>query len=181
VTIVPHGQALGVAFSLPEDDVHAHSRSWLVDRITIAFGGYAAEQVKFQEVTTGAQNDIEQATNLSRRMVCEWGMSDKLGPVTYGQKEEPIFLGKEIARHREYSEDTAEVIDGEIKGLINGCLEKARAILSEHEDQLDLLAETLIERETLDDGEIRKLLGFPPAKKDSGDGTESTRESTSTD
>ncbi len=167
VTIVPHGQAMGIAFSLPKDDVHAHSKGWLVDRITIALGGYAAEQVKFREVTTGAQNDIEQATSMARRMVCEWGMSEKLGPVTYGQKEEPIFLGKEIARHREYSEQTAEAIDSEIRGLIDSCLENARGILAERMGELDLLAQTLIERETLNDADIRKLLGLPEASEDS--------------
>jgi cell division protease FtsH len=166
VTIVPHGQALGVSFSLPEDDVHARSMGWLTDRITIAFGGYAAETITFGEVTTGAQNDIEQATILARKMVCEWGMSPKLGPVAFGQKEEPIFLGKEIARHREYSEDTAQLIDSEIKGIVESCLENAKKVLTEHSRELALLAETLLEKETLDDAAIRSLLGLPQRKKD---------------
>lgn len=166
VTIVPHGQALGVSFSLPEEDVHARSHRWLTDRITITFGGFAAEMLEFGEVTTGAQNDIEQATTLGRRMVCEWGMSEKLGPVSYGQKEEPIFLGKEIARHREYSEDTAELIDAEIKSILEACLDGARRILGEHRKELKLLAETLLEKETLDDAAIRILLGFPPRKRE---------------
>ena len=166
VTIVPHGQALGVAFSLPEHDVHARSRSWLLDRITITFGGYAAETLEFGEVTTGAQNDIEQATEFSRRMVCEWGMSERLGPIAYGQKEEPIFLGKEIARHREYSEDTAEVIDAEIKRIADTALQNALRLLGEHRAELTRLAETLLEKETLDDAAVRELLGFPPRKRD---------------
>jgi len=166
VTIVPHGQALGVSFSLPEHDVHARSKGWLLDRITITFGGFAAETIEFGEVTTGAQNDIEQATEMARRMVCEWGMSDKLGPIAYGQKEEPIFLGKEIARHREYSEQTAQLIDSEIKSISDTSLQAAQRILVQHRKELTLLAETLLEKETLDDAAIRVLLGLPPRKKD---------------
>jgi cell division protease FtsH len=166
VTIVPHGQALGVSFSLPEDDVHARSKGWLQDRITITLGGFAAEILQFHEVTTGAQNDIEQATAFARRMVCEWGMSDKLGPIAYGQKEEPIFLGKEIARHREYSERTAELIDAEIKGIAESSMHSAERLLREHQKELSLLAETLLEKETLDDAAIRVLLGMPPRKKE---------------
>jgi cell division protease FtsH len=166
VTIIPHGQALGVSFSLPEHDVHARSRSWLIDRITITFGGYAAETLEFGEVTTGAQNDIEQATEFARRMVCEWGMSERLGPIAYGQKEEPIFLGKEIARHREYSEDTAEIIDAEIKRIADTSLQAAARLLGEHRKELGTLAEALLEKETLDDAAIRELLGFPPRRRD---------------
>ncbi len=121
ITIIPHGRALGVAFSLPEDDAYSRNRGWLMDRITIAMGGYAAEKLMLNETTTGAQNDLEQATELARRMVCEWGMSEVLGPIAYGQKEEPIFLGKEIARHKDYSEDTARAIDAEIKKIVEAC------------------------------------------------------------
>jgi cell division protease FtsH len=165
VTIVPHGQALGVAFSLPESDAYSRSEGWLQDRITITMGGYAAEDIIFQENTTGAQNDIDQATEIARRMVCEWGMSKSLGPVAYGQKEEPIFLGKEIARHKDYSDETAELIDKEVRKIVECGLKQAKALLTEHRDHLELLATTLVEKETLDDAQIRVLLGFPARKK----------------
>jgi len=165
VTIVPHGQALGIAFSLPESDAYSRSEGWLQDRITISMGGYAAEDIIFQENTTGAQNDIDQATEIARRMVCEWGMSKSLGPIAYGQKEEPIFLGKEIARHKDYSEETAQQIDKELKSIVESGLKQAKALLTEHKDHLELLATTLVEKETLDDAQIRELLGFPARKK----------------
>jgi cell division protease FtsH len=164
ITIIPHGRALGVAFSLPEDDSYSRNKGWLLDRVTIAMGGYSAERLMLNETTTGAQNDLEQATELARRMVCEWGMSDLLGPVAYGQKDEPIFLGKEIARHKDYSEDTARAIDAEIKKIVEAGLTEADRILGEHRDKLKLLADTLLVRENLDDEEIRTLLGFPPRK-----------------
>jgi len=117
------------------------------------------------ETTTGAQNDLEQATELARRMVCEWGMSDVLGPIAYGQKDEPIFLGKEIARHKDYSEETARAIDTEIKKIVEACLAEAERILGEQKDKLKLLAVTLLAKENLDDDEIRTLLGLPPRKR----------------
>ncbi len=107
VTIIPHGRALGMAISLPESDAYSRNRAWLLDRVTIAMGGYAAESIVYGQTSTGAQADIEQATDIARKMVCEWGMSETLGPIAYGQKEEPIFIGKEIARHKDYSEETA--------------------------------------------------------------------------
>jgi cell division protease FtsH len=164
ISIVPHGRALGVAFSLPEDDAYSRNKGWLQDRITIAMGGYSAEKLMLNETTTGAQNDLEQATDMARRMVCEWGMSDLLGPIAYGQKEEPIFLGKEIARHKDYSEETARAIDEEIKRIVQASLADANRILTEHKDNLKLLAETLLLKENLDDDEIRALLGFPARK-----------------
>src|SRR5208337_3327478 len=151
ITIIPHGRALGVAFSLPEDDAYSRNKGWLLDRITIAMGGYAAEKLMLNETTTGAQNDLEQATELARRMVCEWGMSEVLGPIAYGQKEEPIFLGKEIARHKDYSEDTARAIDEEIKKIVESSLQQANQILVEQKAKLKLLAETLLVKENMDD------------------------------
>ena len=165
VTIVPHGQALGVAFSLPETDSYTRSEGWLHDRITIAMGGYAAEEIIFQENTTGAQSDIDQATETARRMVCEWGMSKSLGPIAFGQKEEPIFLGKEIARHRDYSDETAQKIDKEVRFIVESGLKQAKDLLTEHKDHLELLAATLMEKETLDDAQIRELLGLPAREK----------------
>jgi len=169
VTIIPHGRALGVAFSLPEHESYSKSKGWLLDRITIAMGGYAAENVIYNQTSTGAQNDISQATELARKMVCQWGMSDVLGPIAYGQKEEPIFIGKEIAQHKDYSEETAKLIDDEIKNIIDECRKTAEALLNEHKDKLALLADTLFKKETLDDDEVRKLLGFPPRNKEKGD------------
>jgi len=166
VTIVPHGRALGVAFSLPEADTYSRSKGWLEDRIVISMGGYAAEDIIFQESTTGAQNDIEQATDIARKMVCEWGMSANLGAVAYGQKEEPIFIGKEIARHKDYSEETAMKIDHEVKTIVDSGLKRACSLLTEHKDELELLAKTLLEKETLDDDEVRKLLKFEPRKRE---------------
>jgi len=166
ITIIPHGRALGVAFSLPENDTYSRNKGWLEDRITIAMGGYAAEKIFYNETTTGAANDLEQATEIARKMVCEWGMSDLLGPIAYGQKEEPIFLGKEIARHKDYSEETARAIDTEIKKIVETSLSEALRILTEQKDKVKLLSETLIVRENLDDDEIRVLLGFPPRKRD---------------
>ena len=165
VTVVPHGQALGVAFSLPETDSFSQSVGWLRDRITIIMGGFAAEQIIFGETTTGAQNDIEQATDIARKMICEWGMSEALGPIAYGQKEEPIFLGKEIARHKDYSEETARAIDQEVRAIVEEQMGRARSLLTENKERLVLLAKTLVEKETLDDAQVRELLGFPPRKK----------------
>jgi cell division protease FtsH len=162
VTVIPRGRALGMALSLPKDETFSRSRSWLLDRIKIAMGGFIAEQIVYGETTTGTQNDLEQATGMARRMVCEWGMSSELGPISYGQEDEPIFLGKEIARHKDYSEETAQKIDEEITKIVSSCLEETRSLLSLHREQLDLLAETLIIKETLDDLEIRELLGMPP-------------------
>ena len=161
VTIIPHGRALGMALSLPESDDYSKRKGWLVDRITIGMGGYAAELIVYGETSTGAQNDIEQSTQIARRMVCEWGMSDIFGPIALGQKEEPIFIGKEIARHKDYSEDTAQKIDEEVSKIIQSALKRARDLLIENKDKLELLATTLISKETLDDFDVRNLLGFP--------------------
>jgi cell division protease FtsH len=163
VTIIPHGRALGMAISLPESDAYSRNRGWLLDRVTIAMGGYSAESIVFGQTSTGAQSDIEQATEIARKMVCEWGMSETLGPIAYGQKEEPIFIGKEIARHKDYSEETAQKIDFEIRSIVQKCLEKATSLLQEHKGQMDKLTEALIVRETLDDAEVRELLGLPAA------------------
>ena len=162
VTVVPHGMALGLSMSLPEKEIFSKSRSWLLDRIKIAMGGYVAEMLIYEEPTTGSRNDIQQATDMARKMVCEWGMSDSIGPLSYGKEEEPIFIGKEIARHKDYSEETARKIDDEIKRIITDCLEATQQLLHEHKDQLTLMADTLVAKETLDDSEVRELLGFPP-------------------
>jgi cell division protease FtsH len=166
VTVIPHGRALGLALSLPETDSFSKNRSWLMDRIKIAMGGYVAEKIFYNETTTGTKNDLDQATDLARRMVCEWGMSEVLGPVAYGQEDEPIFLGKEIARHKDYSEETAQKIDQEIRNILGTCMNEVEQILREHKGQLETLAAELIQKESLDDDEIRELLGFPARKKE---------------
>ncbi|MDR0382598.1 MAG: AAA family ATPase, partial [Spirochaetaceae bacterium] len=161
VTIIPHGRALGMALSLPEQDNYAHTRSWLVDRIVICYGGWAAEKLVFGETTTGTQADLEQATGMARQMVCEWGMSEELGPVAYGQKDEPIFLGKEIARHKDYSDETARNIDAAVARVLDEGRALAESVLSENRASLEKLAGSLLEKETLSDDEIRLLLGLP--------------------
>ncbi len=160
VTVIPRGRALGVAFSLPENDSYSKSSGYLIDRIKITYGGYIAEKMFYDETTTGVQNDLKQATEMARRMVTEWGMSS-LGPVSFGQEDEPIFLGKEIATHKDYSEATAQAIDAEIRKILDTAYADAKRLLSEHKDQLNRLAEALVERETLADDQVRELLGFP--------------------
>ena len=161
VTIVPHGRALGMAMSLPEEDSYSRTRGWIIDRIVICYGGWTAERIFYDETTTGTKTDLEQATEMARRMVCEWGMADEMGPVTYGQEDEPIFLGKEIARHKDYSEETAQNIDRAIKRILDEARRKAEEILVSRKQELEKLSEALLARETLVDDEVRSLLGFP--------------------
>jgi cell division protease FtsH len=161
VTIVPRGRALGLALSLPDEDSYSRTRGWIEDRIAIMYGGWVAEKLFYSETTTGTKQDIQQATELARRMVCEWGMADELGPVAYGQEDEPIFIGKEIARHKDYSEDTAQQIDEAVKRILDRSRSAAESILGERRDDLEKLAEALIQKETLVDDEIRTLLGLP--------------------
>ncbi|MDR1277504.1 MAG: ATP-dependent zinc metalloprotease FtsH [Treponema sp.] len=162
VTIVPHGRALGMAMSLPEEDNYSRTKGWIEDRIVICYGGWIAERLFYNETTTGTKQDIQQATEMARHMVCEWGMAEELGPVAYGQEEEPIFLGKEIARHKDYSEDTAHRIDQAVKKILDKAQALAQDILVSHKPELEKLAEALLVRETLVDDEIRNLLGFLP-------------------
>ncbi|MCL2237426.1 MAG: ATP-dependent zinc metalloprotease FtsH, partial [Treponema sp.] len=165
VTIVPHGRALGAALSLPEEDSYNRSRGWIEDRISICYGGWLAEKLFYDETTTGTKNDIQHATELARNMVCEWGMAEDLGPVAYGQEDEPIFLGKEIARHKDYSEDTAKRIDKAIKEIIDNAKGRANDILASRKDEIEKLAEALLVRETLSDEEVRQILGLPPKEE----------------
>lgn len=161
VTIIPRGRALGVAFSLPEEDKYSYKRGWILDRIKISYGGFVAEELVYGETTSGTSQDIKSATDLARRMVTELGMSEKIGPMALGSEGEPIFLGKEIATHKDYSEDTARAVDEEIRRILNACLNEVRDILKAHRDQLDRLANELLVKETLDDNDVRTLLGFP--------------------
>jgi cell division protease FtsH len=168
VTIIPRGRALGLTTYLPIDEKHTYSKAYLEAMITYALGGRAAERLIFKELTTGAGNDIERATELSRKMVCEWGMSDKLGPLTYGARDEEIFLGRQITRNRNYSEDTAISIDEEIKKIVTNGMKRAEKILSENLDTLHRLAAALLEREILDGAEINAIIRgelLPPVEK----------------
>jgi cell division protease FtsH len=167
VTIVPHGRALGMAMSLPEEDSYSRTRGWIEDRIVICYGGWVAEKLFYDETTTGTKQDIQQATDMARHMVCEWGMAEELGPVAYGQEEEPIFLGKEIARHKDYSEDTAQRIDRAVKRILDQAQVLAQEILGARKGELEKLADALLARETLVDDEIRGILGLPPRENTS--------------
>jgi len=158
VTIIPRGRALGVTSYLPIDEKHTYSKEYLEAVITYALGGRAAEKIVFKHYTTGAGNDIEKATNIARKMVCEWGMSEKLGPMSYGAKEEEIFLGREIQKHRDYSEKTAIEIDEEIRGIINLAMNRAEKILRDNIDLLHKLSMELLEREILDSEEIDRII-----------------------
>lgn len=158
VTIIPRGRALGVTSYLPIDEKHTYSKEYLEAIITYALGGRAAEKLVFNHYTTGAGNDIEKATGIARKMVCEWGMSEKLGPLSYGAKEEEIFLGREIQQHRDYSEETAVQIDKEIRDIVNSGMERAEKILKDNIDLLHKLSKELLEREILDADEINTII-----------------------
>ncbi len=158
VTIIPRGRALGVTQQLPEEDRHSYSKNYVLDRICILFGGRIAEDLIFNEITTGAGNDLETATDLARKLVCEWGMTDSLGPLTYGKKEEQIFLGKEIQKHQDYSDATAIEIDKEVRSIIDTQYQRAETILKEQKDDLVKISEALIEYETLSGDEVQTLL-----------------------
>ncbi len=158
ITIVPRGQALGATFFLPDDERRLTTRTRCLEILVKTLGGRAAEQVVFNEITNGAQNDIEVATSLARRMVCEWGMSDLVGPVTVGKSGGEVFLGREIVQSNEHSEETAHLIDDEIRGLIEEAVDNAVKIIREHRQTLDRLAEALLEREVLDKGQIDRLI-----------------------
>ncbi len=158
VTIIPRGRALGLTQRLPIDEKHIYPKDYLLNNIAVLMGGRVAEEIVLQIQTTGAREDIEQSTELARKMVCEWGMSEKMGPLAFGQKEEQIFLGREFARHKDYSERTAQDIDEEIKRIIDNSYDRARKILGDNLDILHNLANSLLEREALDGDQIDKII-----------------------
>ena len=162
VTIIPRGMALGITQQLPVDDKHSYSREYLNDQIAILLGGRIAEEITNNSVTTGAGNDFERATELARRMVCEWGMSDKLGPLAFGKKEEQIFLGREIAQHQDYSEETAIQIDQEVKRLVMANYKRSRAILEKNRSTLVQIAEELLVREVLEGKQVQRIVAGLP-------------------
>ncbi|NOY77622.1 MAG: ATP-dependent metallopeptidase FtsH/Yme1/Tma family protein [Calditrichaeota bacterium] len=169
VTIIPRGRALGITSYLPIDERHSYSKEYLETRMVHLLGGRAAEKIVLNHYTTGAGNDIERATEMARKMVCEWGMSEKLGPVTFGKKDEEIFIGREIAQHRDYSEETAKIIDGEVKRIVQEAADKAEKLLRDNVDLLHRLADALLEYEILDGHQIDQILAgeamAPPPKK----------------
>ncbi len=180
VTIIPRGRALGVTTYLPVDEKHTYAKDYLEAMITYALGGRAAEKLVFNRFTTGAGNDIEKATGIARKMVCEWGMSEKLGPLAYGAREEEIFLGREITKHKDYSEQTAQYIDSEIKEIVMTCMVRAEKILSDNMDVLHKLSKDLLEREILDSDEIDKVMRgekLPPVKRNGSDTNKNSADS----
>jgi cell division protease FtsH len=158
VTIIPRGMALGLTQQLPVDEKHTYPKQYLLNNITMLLGGRAAEELILNEFTTGSGNDIERATNLARKMVCEWGMSDVMGPLSYGKKEEQIFLGREFAMHKDYSEETAQRIDKEITRIVSESYEKAKKVLSDHIDILNKIASELLDKEVLNTSELDAII-----------------------
>ena len=165
VTIIPRGRALGITMQLPIDEKHGYSREYIEGRLAILMGGRAAEELIFNELTTGAGNDIEQATKIARKMVCEWGMSDVLGPMTFGKKNEEIFLGREIQSHRDYSESTARMIDEEIVRIVRKAQSRAQHVLKDNIEHLHNLSKVLLEHETIDGDEVLTVMDGKEIKR----------------
>ncbi|MBI2962362.1 MAG: AAA family ATPase, partial [Deltaproteobacteria bacterium] len=158
VTIIPRGMALGLTQQVPIDDRHTYTREFLTNNLAILFGGRVAEELCLRHMTTGAGNDLERATELARKMVCEWGMSERLGPMTFGKKEEQIFLGRDFTQLQDYSQGTAEEIDKEVRRLIHESYERAKRLLDSNMRVLHRMAEVLLERESLDGAAIDEIL-----------------------
>ncbi len=175
VTIIPRGRALGLTMQLPTEEKYTHSKKFLLNNIAILFGGRAAEKVVFDEITTGAGNDIERASELARKMVCEWGMSDELGPLAYGKKEEQIFLGREISQHRDYSEDTARRIDAAVKDIVLDANDRVTEMLQENIDILRAVADELLEKETIMLEDIDRIIENLEQGRDPGEPLEKSK------
>jgi cell division protease FtsH len=158
VTIIPRGHALGITQQLPIDDRKIYSKTYCVNQLTVMLGGRAAEELEFKDLSTGARDDINRATLLARKMVCEWGMSEKLGPSTLGKQDEEIFLGREMGMHRNFSEETARLIDSEIKRFIDEAHKLAQKLLKENFGKLEKIAQKLLVKEILDGNEIDEIL-----------------------
>jgi cell division protease FtsH len=157
VTIIPRGMALGLTQQLPTDDKHNYSRDYLDDQIAILLGGRIAEELTQDAITTGAGNDLDRATDLSRKMVCEWGMSEKLGPLTFGKKEEQIFLGRDFSQQSDHSPETAARIDQEMTAIVTRNYDRAREALENHRSELGQMAEELLIREVLDADQVIRI------------------------
>jgi len=165
VTIIPRGRALGITSYLPTEDSHSYSKDFLETKIATLLAGRAAEWIVFTQFTTGAGNDLERATMLAKKMVCEWGMSERLGPITYANKTEEVFLGREMSQPRDHSEETAMIIDSEVRRILHYGMERAENILRSNIDLLHRTSKLLLERETLDNAELDILMSggeLPP-------------------
>jgi cell division protease FtsH len=158
VTIIPRGRALGLTQQLPIDEKHTYPKDYLLNNIAILMGGRAAEELVLHQQTTGAGNDIVRATEIARKMVCEWGMSDRLGPLAFGEKEEQIFLGREFAQRRDYSEETARMIDTEVREVVTERYDRARTIIRDNMEILHNLANALLDKEVLDSQQIERII-----------------------
>jgi cell division protease FtsH len=160
VTIIPRGRALGVTMFLPEEDRYSYSKQRLMSQMKSLFGGRIAEELVFgrEFVTTGASNDIERATEIARNMVTKWGLSDRLGPLTYTEDDGEIFLGRSVTRHKQVSDVTAHAIDEEIRGLVDSCYDQAKQVLTENEDKLHVMAAALMKFETIDETQIKDIM-----------------------
>ena len=170
VSIIPRGRSLGITQFLPVDDKHIYSKQWCESTLVALLGGRAAEEVALGEFTTGAGNDLERATELARRMVSNWGMSKKLGPLTFGKKEELVFLGKELAQQANYSEETARLIDGEMRRIVEVAYKKAIDLVKNNEKSLHRLADALLERESLEGDEIDLIMKGKELEPIAGEG-----------
>jgi cell division protease FtsH len=175
VTIIPRGRALGLTQQLPIDEKHTYPKNYLLNNISILLGGRAAEEIVLNMQTTGAGNDIERATDLARKMVCDYGMSDKLGPLTFGKDEEQIFLGREISQHRDYSERTAQRIDDEVFNIVTGSFDKTKEMIESHLDKLHKMANALLEKETLDSKDLDAIMASEDEPPEEGGETESVQ------
>jgi cell division protease FtsH len=167
VTIIPRGMALGLTWSLPEDDRHQLSREEIIAQITVAMGGRLAEEIKFGDVTSGASNDFQKATELARRMVTQYGMSD-LGPIQYGRGSHQVFLGRDFGDEKNYSEEIASKIDAEVRKIIDGCYEAGRKVLTENWDMVERLVKSLLENETVNAAEVLAIVGKTPFDRPKG-------------
>jgi cell division protease FtsH len=169
VTIIPRGRALGLTQQLPMDEKHTYPKEYLLNNIAILMGGRAAEEIVLKSQTTGAGNDIERATELARKMVCDYGMSEDLGPLAFGKSEEQIFLGREIAQHRDYSELTAQRIDEEVKNIVTGAYEKTSRFIHDNLETLHKMANALLEKETLSAKDIDEIMAGANAEPEAVD------------
>ena len=175
VSIIPRGHAaLGYTLQMPTEDRYMMSEKELMNRMTVLMGGRVAEEITFHEITTGAQNDLEVATNYAQRMVCEFGMSKRLGNLTFGKKDRQVFLGRDLMREKDYSESTAILIDEEVRKIVDSCYRRAHQLLTEHQDKLKKLSVRLLERETLEAHEVREIVGIEALLPEKSNGTVSS-------
>jgi cell division protease FtsH len=158
VTIIPRGQSLGSTMSLPEDDVLSYRRKEMLDRIAVGMAGRIAEEIVSGDISSGASGDIQQATTLAHAMVCQWGMSEKLGMVQYGNDHDHLYMGRDMVQRKDYSEFTAQEIDAEVKRIINEGYDRAKKLIDEHRDKLEIIANALLEIETLDGAQVTEIV-----------------------